>query len=348
MTPSEKQTFYEQGWVVLRDIVPLPLVKAANRMLYGGLSKVWQNSLTSDSKEDLDPDQLNTHVESAKAAKRAGTDPTILDLVASDSDLIQSINEALGSPMMAPRGAQLATLFPHESGNYINEAGYPANETPFYGWHGHLDGLWNGGAPVHQRTDRPMNEKELTNWNRDPGRNGVSRTFENKDANILSFTALLGIPLSDQMLEGSGNLGLLSGAHHHFNRFFRFQRSQGGPLGPDGPEWERLDTDAPNRAGLRHYPEMVRDQFKQDAAYTSDGRMWPKPDLVKVKPGDAVLVLHAVPHCATRNDSLIPRLMAYFRLVSSQRSGPNSRITPDTLCDCWLEWEGMRELIESH
>ena len=254
-----------------------------------------------------------------------------------------SITEALGHAVHEPRGAQLATIFPHEFSNGMNEAGYPNSDVPFYGWHGHLDGLWNGAAPVHQRTDRAMNEAELVRWNRDPARNGVRRTYPG-GINVLNFTALLGIPLSNQMFEGAGNLGLLRGAHHPISEFFRYQRDAGGPLGPDGPGWERIDTSAPNFSGLRHYPEQVREQFTDGAEYTSDGRIWPKPTLIKVKPGDAVLTLHAVPHGSTRLEGNSPRLMAYFRLVSVARDQSKFGTSADALCDCWFEWEGMREL----
>lgn len=293
--------------------------------------------IDSESRND---DRLQ---EAVGVAMSAGTDPAILDLANPESPLLRSIGEALGHPIREIPGAQLATIFPHELGNAINESGYPANEVPFYGWHGHLDGLWNGAAPVHQRTDRPMNDAELARWNRDPARNGVRRTYPG-GINIRNFTALLGIPLSDQMVEGAGNLGLLRGAHHAISKFFQYQRDAGGPLGPDGPGWERIDTNAPNFSGLRHYPELVREQFSDGAEYTSDGRMWPKPTLIKVKPGDAVLTLHAVPHSSTRLEGNSPRLMAYYRLVPSTRDSSSPHSFADALCDCWLEWHGMREL----
>ena len=192
-----------------------------------------------------------------------------------------------------------------------------------------------------------MDDTELTAWNRDMGRNGVLRTYSDHGVNVLNYTALLGIPLSDQMAEGSGNLGLLRGAHHAIARFFKYQSDEGGPLGADGPGWERLDTEAPNYSGLRHYPQQVREQFTEGAAYTSDGRMWPKPELIKLKPGDAVLSLHAVSHGATRLEGFAPRLMAYFRLLSSARSNSNPGIYADALCDCWLEWKGMREVVSA-
>lgn len=350
MTPEQKRDFYRDGYYIFRDIVPKPKVLKAAQTIFSDLSRIWSQSMNLGrrmqfEKESL-PEELRVEwLKSVKSGLRTGVNPAILDLISSTDDLIPTIVEALGEPIRKPPGAQLATIFPSEINNGITECGYRNLDIPFYGWHGHLDGLWNGSAPPHQRTDRPMNEEELANWSKEGGRNGVQRTYPKTNCNINNFTALLGIPLSDQMNEGCGNLGLLRGAHHHIEKFFQNQRAQGGPLGPDGPNWPRVDEEAPNRSGLRHYPDEVREKFKDSAAYTEDGHIWPKPDLIKVKPGDAVLVLHAVPHCSTRNESVTPRIMAYFRLVPESRWTDKGAVFPDALCDCWLEWQGMQETV---
>lgn len=347
MTPEQKQSFYDDGFLIFRDIIPTETVRVAARQLYGDLSAVWQSSMAVARQSD-EPNEtaIALHRTASLAATKTGVSPAILNLVDPDSTLMQSIFEALGQRTRRPQGAQLATIFPNQPHAGINESGYPSSEVPFFGWHGHLDGLWNGASPVHQRTDRAMNDEERAAWFQDPGRNGVRRTY--KGTNVLNFTALLGIPLSDQMVEGSGNLGLLRGAHHPMSEFFRFQRDKGGPLGPDGPDWERMDSTCPNRAGLRHYPDQVRQQFKEDGAYTSDGQLWPKPTLIKVRPGDAVIALHAIPHCSTRLEGVSPRLMAYYRLVAENRPAENPTVFPDALCDCWFDWKGMREVVKDN
>jgi hypothetical protein len=44
----------------------------------------------------------------------------------------------------------------------------------------------------------------------------------------------------------------------------------------------------------------VREHFRAGARATADGRLWPRPDVVRLRAGDGVLVLHDVPHAATR------------------------------------------------
>lgn len=350
MTPQEKVSFYQDGYLILRDIVPKHLVLKAAQVLYQDLSQAWQHATGLARRlldnEAIDTKELNSSwLDGVKPALRTGVHPAIRDLASPEGDLMQSIHEAIGHPTQKPRGAQIATIFPHLSSSNVNESGYPNSMVPFFGWHGHLDGLWNGSTPIHQRLDRPMNAAEIAAWDQKRGRNGVLKSFPQFNSNVSNFTALLGIPLSDQSEPGNGNLGLLRGAHHHIATFFSQQRESGGPLGPDGPNWDRIDTEAPNGCGLRHYPDYVRSQYREDAAFTADGKMWPKPDLIRVRPGDAVLALHAVPHCSTRNEVEVPRLMVYFRLLSQNRPDGNRFNYPDALCDCWLEWEGMQSTV---
>ena len=313
---DQKQAFYRDGFVVMPNIVPGAFVDAARRRIFAGLGG---------------------------GEPVRGSEDVFLRLYY-ETDIDSMVAEALG-PVVRHRGAQLATRFPADPNDRINEAGYPDRDTPYFGWHGHLDGLWNGAAPVHQDVDRPMTSEEAAAWDQEPSRNGCRRTMPEHNVNIANFAALVGVALSDQTVEGAGNVGVLKGAHHEMERFFRRQRDAGGPLGPDGPGWERIDTQAPNRSGLRHYPEAVREACRPRGVETADGRFWPEPELIKLKPGDAVLVLHAVPHGATRVAGSEPRLMAYYRVVPESRPAPNRSAYPEALCDIWQEWPGMRRVV---
>lgn len=313
---EQKRSLYRDGFVVLPGAVPREKVDVARRQLFMDVGRG----------------------ESPKANGEA-----FLALF-NETDLFDILTEAVG-PIALAQGCQLASRFPADPDDRVNEAGYRDRDTPFFGWHGHLDGLWNGAAPVHQDLQRPMTAAEADAWHQEPSRNGCRKTFPDLDANIKSFTALTAVALSDQTKEGSGNVGLLKGAHHEMERFFRAQREAGGPLGPDGPNWERIDQDAPNGVGLRHYPDAVREAFATGAARTADGKLWPRPTLLRLAPGDAAVILHAVPHSATRVAGSEPRLMAYFRVTPKARPERNRRVYPDALCDIWREWPGMAATV---
>ena len=256
-----------------------------------------------------------------------------------------SIDEEALGPVAPAAGCQLASRFPTEPSDRVNEAGYRDRDTPFFGWHGHLDGLWNGATATHQDVNEPMNAAQLAAWHQQPSRNGCRKAFPEHGANITGFTALVAVALSDQTAEGAGNVGLLKGAHHEMERFFRHQRDAGGPLGPDGPNWDRIDESAPNGAGLRHYPDAVRQAFAPHGTTTADGKFWPRPTLLRLAPGDAAIVLHLTPHSATRVHGDEPRLMGYFRVAAEARPAANKRVYPDALCDIWREWPGMAEVV---
>ena len=273
---------------------------------------------------------------------RSGGSPAIMALY-NESRVRPLVDSAFGVPAQEVRGAQLATLFPAEDDDAANEAGYLNSETPHYGWCGHLDGLWNGGIRP-PRVGTAFTPSQARSWARRDGTNGAARYHPEFNANMASFSALVGVALSDQRAVGSGNLGVLRGGHRHVEAFLRWQRDQGGPLGPEGPGWPREDAEAPNGHGLVHYPPRVRDAYRRRSVTTSDGVVWPEPTLFRLKPGDAVLVHYATPHGATRVLLDEPRLMVYFRVVSSLRPAANQLVYPDALCANWLEWPAMNAL----
>jgi hypothetical protein len=95
-------------------------------------------------------------------------------------------------------------------------------------------------------------------------------------------------------------------------------------------------------------PDAVREAFKEDAVRTADGKLWPRPTLMQVKAGDAVLVLHQTPHCATRNlEGYEPRAMIYFRVTSSVRAAGEEMVCVPALLDPWIEWKGLHPQLET-
>ncbi len=344
ITLAQKQDFYRDGFVVLPGAVPEEKVQEARRLLHMHLGKLQDVATTVMPNKDVEERALSDRLlEVVTPTVRAGSNPLFLDLF-NETNVKPLVESLMGGPIHPIKSAQIATRFPSEPSEDINEAGYPDSETPFYGWIGHLDGLWNGAGPIHQRIGEPMTADEEARWYRDPAKNGAMRQFDS-GANISNFAGLVGIALSDQTTDGCGNLGLLKGAHHEIERFFQSQRDAGGPLGPDGPGWPREHTEAPNGHGLRHYPDAVRDAFREDAATSPDGYLWPQPTLVKLAPGDAVIALHAVPHGATRVTGSEPRYMVYYRVTPAIRPEENRRTRHEGLCDIWMEWEGMRDVV---
>ena len=338
MTPDQARQFHRKGYLKLPGVVPKTMALQARRLIFermGELRRAAQRTLRERDHEFL--------TEATQFMFRSGETSIFMDLY--DQTPVRKILErALGASSFALRGAQLATLFPSNNDEETNETGYLNRDTPHLGWSGHLDGLWNGGTSP-PRAGTHIRGRHLAAWQREPSTNGLHKTFPEHCVNLTNFTALVGIALSDQRLVGCGNLGLLPGGHLHMQNFFQMQRDAGGPLGPDGPGWKREDEKAPNKHGLRHYPDDLRSQYK-NAVTTPDGKIWPEPTLVRLNVGDAVIVHFSTPHGGTRVTTSDPRLMVYFRCTTNTRPDANRHHYPDALCDNLLEWPGVARHIK--
>ena len=229
-----------------------------------------------------------------------------------DTAVRTAVEDALGSAIPDAATGQVALLWPNTSVNLSNPTpqtgetltmvGYKNKDIPFFGWSGHLDGMWSGGTPPPQSKE----EVDWDEWYSEPGTNRAPMwTDETKTVSTTNFTCLIGIPLSDQSEEGCGNVGLLPGGCHAYEELYQRQREAGTNLGPEGLDWPRVDFDAPNGHGINYLPDFVREKF--DGWRGPDGKMWPEPELVKMVPGDAVVVLHSCPHGASINESADPR-----------------------------------------
>lgn len=339
---ADAERFYRDGYIRLPGIVPAERVEAARRQIFErmGSLRTAVTRLLGAAGRRLAPDLPTGLTEAARLMGRSGGSPVLTGLL-HETAIRDWLHGAFGTDMRSVGGAQIATLFPEEDDQRTNEAGYLNVDTPHCGWVPHLDGLWNGGIATPAAGSR-LSAAELTRWNAEPSTNGARRYLPEFGSNVANFSALVGVALSDQRVVGSGNLGLLRGAHHHIEAFFQWQREQGGPLGPEGPGWPRENVQAPNGHGLVHYPERVRQRYRRGAAFTADGVAWPKPTFMRLRPGDAVVVHHATPHSATRVLTSQPRLMVYFRCISGSRPAANLAVYPDALCDIWLEWPGVR------
>jgi hypothetical protein len=339
VTPDQAKQFYKDGYLILPEAVKREHALTARRLIFERLG-----TLRTAARESLMlKHDTKSLFEATLDVFRTGEEAIFIDLF-NESSIKLCLEAALESPVIPVRGAQLATTFPIRADEVTNETGYLNKDTPHHAWAGHLDGLWNGATPP-PRAGTNIRGRHLSAWQAEPSTNGMHRTFPEFNTNIANFSALVGIALSDQTVLGCGNLGLLKGGHRHMERFFKKQSAAGGPLGPDGPDWPREDREAPNRHGLRHYPDEVRKKYRRGAITTSDGKIWPKPTLVRLGLGDAVIVHFSTPHGATAVTTSDPRFMLYFRCTSSARPGANLRHYPEALCDVLLEWQGVKAVV---
>ena len=159
LTELQLKSFYRDGFLVLRGIIPTTTIDLARRNFFkmlGRLSNQVQSRRLSNQVQKS-RDQEHHKLDYKNFLK--GEDPLYLDLF-NKSDVRKSIESMFGSPVYPAKIFQYAIKFPEDPSNRINEAGYKDSETPFKGWCGHLDGLWNGG------TSPPEIGKSMTAYQR--------------------------------------------------------------------------------------------------------------------------------------------------------------------------------------
>ena len=233
--------------------------------------------------------------------------PHILELW-HQSDLRPLTEEAMGATGDISNG-MIALRFPYTE----EEAARMESSPEPFRWKGHFDGL------------RAVTADGIDN--------GVELGVLN------SFTALVGVALSDQEETYSGNLGLLRGAHHHGQDFFQMQHRESGRFGPGGAGWPLKPDGNPDR----FIPRYVTEQYAaaEGSEQTKDGTVWPVPTQMLMKAGDAVIVHYCTPHGYVSNLSPDTRYMIFFRVQRQGHAAVGGLGTGEALCDIFLEWPGL-------
>ncbi len=355
---DEKQALYNDGYVILKKVIPDKILKEARNALSG---------------------------HSSGFDKRLGYDSRMTDLI-NKSSLNSILSEAIGN-FDPPSACHVAVREFSEPSQQFNNVGYRDEETPYFGASIHMDGLLSINAPQEIQHGSPQ---EIYNRYIASGPKGdLGRSPEVLGHNLVplfqdpattlsigSFTALVFVSLSDQTKEGSGQTGVLKGAHHPMEEFFKWQKQQGSLLGPEGPGWDRLNHSVPNHCGLVYLPDAVNEQFLDDSCETtSDGRRWPKPTQILMEPGDACISIYQLPHTGTRNEKgTESRKSVIFRIRHKKRQPdvivdgftdhpdrglmgewlefePNNdpwERSKEAICNMWDEWDGMQQVVAAN
>ncbi|MYD43870.1 MAG: hypothetical protein F4W90_08260 [Gammaproteobacteria bacterium] len=342
LTADEKQTLYEDGFIVLKDVVPDELTFEARRTIHmfagrNGLRRGYHDIQTSSALPDL----------------------------VNKSILGQILRTTIG-PYDPPERGFAAILYPNEK-----------QPTPNYGWHPHLDGLWSGPLPKTADEIDDLHSPRTEHFGAaDATVSGANLTplFQDPECTLSlgSFTAFVGVALNDQTEFGRGNLCLLRGVHEDVEAFFQMQRDSGGVVGPEGEGWPRLSRLPNGGVSMTPLPYPIREiALKHATEYNGNQFINPAPILLDV--GDVVIALHACPHGGSRNEWSDPRMNVYFRIRRDRPGGARVlgdsdhpdrewlggfydypggynpwQVAIDKLCDHWSEWDGMQETVAAN
>ena len=159
--------------MILRDLVPQASVVAARRAVNSAIGAAYHSSV-----RPLRPHELEKVGEDPRAAlaSAAGAAPEVTGLL-NETAVREAVEDALGRPIPDAATGQVALLFPNTAINLSNpspqteesigQVGYANKDIPFFGWSGHLDGMWSGGTPPPQTAE----EVDWDEWYSEPGTN---------------------------------------------------------------------------------------------------------------------------------------------------------------------------------
>ena len=295
LTNQEVQRFVEDGFVIVRDCVPMDMVKSARAIIEAGMPPTERRLLA--------PAELATH-------------PAVIG-VFRNSPIAEIIESAMG-PYPEVVSCQIAVT--------------PGNDRLYGQPKPHVDGSWSG--PIPDRAEdikfpegRPLEAEKYFGKNDEKRgvNDGLLWQDPAKRISLGSYTALVGIALNDQPDPGNGQFAVLKGQHEAVERAFIAQRDAGSVIGPEGLHWPRIRISEESRPYLNGLPDSVFAYAYDNTHEATHGDNWPWPELTPVclNAGDAVIALHSIPHTATPNLGPNPRMNLYFRLRRWRDGNPN-------------------------
>jgi hypothetical protein len=152
LTLEQCERLWEDGYVVLPGVIPSATWRAARRQLMMRLGALQQAALgySPARPAGLLAGEDGGMADAIERQREVGQLPETLALFEAVRPLLET---ALGAPITKPDAGQIALNFPTDAGPGINETGWRDDETPWFGWGGHVDGVWNGGTPIPQTYD---------------------------------------------------------------------------------------------------------------------------------------------------------------------------------------------------
>ena len=356
LSEEQKTEFFHQGYLVLKDVVPIKLVEEAR-----------------------------ARIKRANKGESLAAAEELADLV-NLSDVTPILNEAMGEFDPITR-THVGVIKRSDPGDHFTPLGYRDKDLPYFGHGLHAEGLFTGSVP-QQREEGSDSEKYRRMISSGP-RGDIGRSADVVGVNtdplfqdpemtnaVGSFTTFCIIPLNEQFDAGCGQTAVVPGGHHVLEQFFRWQLNVSGKIGPEGPGWPRFDYEVPNGIGHVYLPDAVQEKLieltGERPECSSDGRPWPKPTPINMGPGDAAITIFQMPHTGTRNQfGTESRKNMIYRIRNKSRQ-PNHTVTgvsdhPDrghwgewldyeegndpwerskkALTQMWDEWEGMKEIV---
>jgi len=346
----QKRKFYEDGYIILENIVPDKLIENALKVVKnknfisdknGNRKKVAESQI-KNLKDDL-PDYFSKNTKLCDLINKTNAKLILKELIG-EYDPPTACH-----PAIQVKKKKLI--------NHFTSNGYLEKDVPFNGSILHIDGILTIHLPQKRFTgDNKDIYKEFLSYG-PKGYIGITPEvvghnfvplFQDPQMTlgIGSFTALVFFALTDQLEPGFGQTAVLPGAHHDMMKFLNFQKDFNNHVGIEGEGWPRLDYKASNGCGINYLPEYVYKKYTDNSSIqTNNHKKWPEPTTVNLKKGDMCIINYLLPHTRTNNiNGIEDRINVFFRLRNKNRQ-PNIILngvsdSPDRgFCGTWINYE---------
>ena len=200
LSEEQKTEFFHQGYLVLKDVVPIKLVEEAR-----------------------------ARIKRAKKGESLAAAEELADLV-NLSDVTPILNEAMGEFDPITR-THVGVIKRSDPGDHFTPLGYRDKDLPYFGHGLHAEGLFTGSVP-QQREEGSDSEKYRRMISSGP-RGDIGRSADVVGVNtdplfqdpemtnaVGSFTTFCIIPLNEQFDAGCGQTAVVPGGHHVLEQFF--------------------------------------------------------------------------------------------------------------------------------
>jgi len=350
LTVEQKQQFFRDGFIVIKNAIPEDISQRARDVI--------ESMVPENARRLLAPPELAGH----EAVLSLFNDTCLADILRNDM-----------GPYPPVISSQVAVTPGHD-----DLGGSPGT---------HVDGSWSGVIPdneaeIDMQTGRPFDAAKYFGENDDKRGTNDGQLWIDPDRRISigSYTALVGVCLSNQMEPGNGQFAVLKGMHEDVEAAFRAQRDAGSVIGPEGVDWPRMKISNTGRPYMNGLPDSIRQKAKERAEASAPIENWPWKELTPVllDQGDAVITMHSCPHTATPNLGPNARMNVYFRIRRMREGNPHEgsrrlghgvsdhpdrgyfgqfleypptynpwETSIDRLCNHWQEWDGMQSLVQA-
>ena len=225
---AQRQGLYDHGYLILRGVLDQARVEAARSVITGALPE---------------------HERRIVAPAAVATHPNVIGLF-QNSDIASILADLIPFPPVV--SCQVALTPGHDDSG--RSTGHPCGRRLEWGY------SLKRAEEIDPTTHRPKDAARYYGINDEVrgSNDGLLWMDPQRRLSNGSYTALVGVCLSDQSQPGNGQLGVLKGMHEHVEKKLFKDNGVLGVIGAEGVDWPRIKIDSRERPYCNGLPDSIR------------------------------------------------------------------------------------------